>query len=60
MLALQTHVRKKIESYKLVVGSTAARKVLASSIDVITQNSIAGHVKQGNAALNSFTESHLR
>jgi len=37
----------------------AARKVLASSIDFITQNSIEGHVKQSKAALNSFVESHL-
>lgn len=52
-------MRKKTESYRLVVGSTAARKVLASSLDFITQNSIGGHVKQGNAALNSFIKSHL-
>jgi hypothetical protein len=37
----------------------AARKVLASSIDFITQNSIEGHVKQNKEALNSFVESHL-
>ena len=52
-------MRKKTESYRLVVGSTAARKVLVSSIDFITHNSIEGHVKQGKATLNSFIESHL-